>query len=78
MQVRLHHDSEQGLVHAAASFEQGGENEPAQLRDFNSRSPAVVAKVLGRVPLRCVRMLIGAFERAGAENAVASALHEPR
>ena len=68
--VRLHHDREQRLVDPAAAFQQRREERSlaAASGSADSSSPAVVVRVRGRVPLRCVVRARSAFERGGADE----------
>ena len=55
VEVSLHNDGEQGLVHALAPLEEGGEKDPWRSSGISRfRSPAVVANTRRRVPLRWV------------------------
>ena len=55
VQIGLHDHREQRLVDPPPALEQAGEERPGpQLRDPQLQIPAVVVKVRGRDPLRCV------------------------
>ena len=68
MQVSLHDDGEQGLVHAAAPLEEGGEERPlAQLGDLQIQVAGRGREHPWSGPVALGGAVIGAFEGGGAD-----------
>ncbi|MCB5276074.1 hypothetical protein BJG92_03629 [Arthrobacter sp. SO5] len=69
VQVGLHHDRVEGLVHAAAAFEQGREERSVpQLGDFQVQVPGGGRQRPGPGPVALGGPCFGAFERGGADE----------
>ena len=69
VQVRLHHDSVERLVHAAAAFEQCREKRPVpQLRDLQVQVPGGRRQRPGPGPVALGGPRLGALERGGADE----------
>ena len=69
VEVSLHYDGEQGLVHAAAPLEQGGEERPlAQLGDLQIQVPGGRRQDARSGAVALSGAVLGAFETAGADE----------
>ena len=69
VQVGLHHHSVEGLVHAAATFQQGREKRPVpQLGDLQVQVTGGGRQRPGPGPVALGGPCLGAFERGGADK----------